>query len=247
MADPTEPRSPLESTLSRRTVLKGAVGVAGLASVPALIAACSGGAASPTAAPPASQPAGSAPAASAPASAGAGGQVTVGDYHTDTQGEKDGIIAVHKAFTDATGITVKDNIVDHSTFQDQITSYLAARRTTCSPGSPGYRMRFFADQGLATAHRRRLGQGRRNYTEGFKAASTGDDGKQYFVPIDYYPWARPLSQERVRGEGLHRPDDLGRAEDPGREDARPTASSRSPSPTTTAGRRWAPSTSSTSA
>ena len=41
MADPNAPRSPLESPLSRRTVLKGVVGVAGLASVPALIAACS--------------------------------------------------------------------------------------------------------------------------------------------------------------------------------------------------------------
>ena len=189
MADPTEPRSPLESTLSRRTVLKGAVGVAGLASVPALIAACSGGAASPTAAPPASQPAGSAPAASAPASAGAGGQVTVGDYHTDTQGEKDGIIAVHKAFTDATGITVKDNIVDHSTFQNQITSYLGGTPDDAFTWFSGYRMRFFANQGLATAIDDVWAKVGGNYTEGYKTASTADDGKVYFVPTGYYPWA----------------------------------------------------------
>ena len=28
-----------------------------------------------------------------------------------------------------------------------------------------------------------------NFTDGFKAASTGDDGKIYLIPTDYYPWA----------------------------------------------------------
>src|SRR6185295_4184715 len=27
------------------------------------------------------------------------------------------------------------------------------------------------------------------YTDAFKASSTGDDGKMYFVPASYYPWA----------------------------------------------------------
>ena len=27
------------------------------------------------------------------------------------------------------------------------------------------------------------------FSDGFKSASTGDDGKQYFVPLSYYPWA----------------------------------------------------------
>ena len=51
-------------------------------------------------------------------------------------------------------------------------------------------MQFFAGQGLAD--RRSTTSGPRstaNFTDGFKVASTGDDGKQYFVPIDYYPWA----------------------------------------------------------
>jgi multiple sugar transport system substrate-binding protein len=187
MADPTAPRSPLESPLSRRTVLKGVVGVAGLASVPALIAACGG---TGTSAAPATQAPASQGAASAPASAGAGGgQVTVGDYHTDTQGEKDGIIAVHKAFTDATGIAVKDNIVDHSTFQNSITSYLGGTPDDAFTWFSGYRMRFFANQGLATAIDDVWAKVGSNYTEGYKTASTADDGKVYFVPTGYYPWA----------------------------------------------------------
>ena len=27
------------------------------------------------------------------------------------------------------------------------------------------------------------------YNDSFKGASTGNDGKQYFVPFYYYPWA----------------------------------------------------------
>ena len=54
----------------------------------------------------------------------------------------------------------------------------------------GYRMQFFAAQGLADADRRRLGQAiGSNYSDAFKKASTGDDGKKYFVPFYNYPWA----------------------------------------------------------
>ena len=50
-------------------------------------------------------------------------------------------------------------------------------------------MRFFAVQGLAVADQRRVGRDRAaTYTDAFKAASTGDDGKQYFIPVYNYPW-----------------------------------------------------------
>jgi multiple sugar transport system substrate-binding protein len=186
MADPTAPRSPLESPLSRRTVLKGVVGVAGLASVPALIAACSTPAASATAAPASSGPTTAPSTAGSPA---AGGTVSVGDYHTDTQGEKDGMVAVHKAFTDKTGIAVKQNIVDHSTFQNSITSYLGGTPDDAFTWFSGYRMRFFAAQGLATPIDDVWAKVGSNYTDGYKTASTGDDGKIYMVPTGYYPWA----------------------------------------------------------
>ncbi len=185
MADPNAPRSPLESPLSRRTVLKGAVGVAGLASVPALIAACSSTGATATAAAPASQGAASQP----PASTGTGGTVKLGDYHTDTQAEKDGMIAVNKAFTDKTGIAVQSNIVKHSDFQDNITLYLGGTPDDAFTWFSGYRMQFFASQGLATAIDDVYAKVASNFTAGFKAASTGADGKIYLVPTDYYPWA----------------------------------------------------------
>ena len=43
--------------------------------------------------------------------------------------------------------------------------------------------------GPADAHQRRLGGDRRSTRpRAFKAASTGDDGNQYFVPVYNYPW-----------------------------------------------------------
>ena len=38
-----------------------------------------------------------------------------------------------------------------------------------------------------------------NFSDAFKTASTGDDGKQYFVPIYNYPWVGHLPEEPLRG------------------------------------------------
>ena len=49
-------------------------------------------------------------------------------------------------------------------------------------------MRFFAEQGLV-ADISDVWADSAGISDSFKQASTGDDGKQYFVPVDYYPWA----------------------------------------------------------
>ena len=49
-------------------------------------------------------------------------------------------------------------------------------------------MRFFADQGLI-GDISDVWEGLTGFNDSFKSASTGDDGKQYFVPFYYYPWA----------------------------------------------------------
>ena len=185
MADPTLPRSPLESPLSRRTVLKGVVGVAGLASVPALIAACGPGAATPTTAPASTGPT-TAPA-SAPASAAAGGSLTLGSNLSDAVPKK-ALQDIVDAFTKSTSITVKINTVDHTTFQDQLSSYLQATPEDVFTWFSGYRMRFFAGQGLATDISDVWAKVGSKYTDAFKVASTGDDTKQYFVPFVTYAW-----------------------------------------------------------
>ena len=89
-------------------------------------------------------------------------------------------------------------------------------RTTSSPGSPA--------TGCGSSPRRAWpatsatsGASRRNFTDSFKKASTGDDGKQYFVPFYNYPWA-VFYRKSVFGRRLRGPDDAGRAQDARRPD-----------------------------
>ena len=179
--------------VTRRTVLKGMAGVAGLVSVPAIIAACSTSGSSASAAPP-SAAASAAPPASAPAGGSAApsgstvGQVSIGSYHTDP-GEPEGQKAVDAAFTAATQIAVKENIVDHTTFQNQISNYLGGTPDTAYTWFSGFRMKFFAKQGLSMPIDDLWAKVKDNFAEGFQQAVVGDDGKVYGIPVDYYPWA----------------------------------------------------------
>ena len=183
MADPIR-----VDALSRRTVLKGLAGAAGLVSIPAIMAACSTPAASTGAsAPPAATSAASAPAASAGAST-AVGSLSVGSYNSDP-GPKKGMEDIDAAFQGETGITVALNTVDHNTFQDQITNYLGATPDTVYTWFSGFRMKFFADQGFNTAIDDVWEKVKGNFTAGFANAVVGNDSKVYGIPVDYYPWA----------------------------------------------------------
>ena len=79
------------------------------------------------------------------------------------------------------------NFVDHNSFQDNITSYLQQPDDVFT-WFAGYRMRFFAEKGLA-GDISSVWDNLPDFTEGFKTAATGNDGKQYLVPTSYYPWA----------------------------------------------------------
>lgn len=188
MANREAPRPQADSItgnhlLTRRQILGGMAGVAGLAAVPSLLAACSGGA-SPSAGGQSSAPGG----ASSPPASSVGGSITLGSNYSDAvpKGVLQGIV---DTFTQESGITVKINTVDHGTFQDQISSYLQATPDDVFTWFSGFRMRFFAAQGLATDVSDVWAKVGGNYSEAFKVGSTGDDDKQYFIPIYNYPWA----------------------------------------------------------
>ena len=176
-------------SVSRRTVLKGMAGAAGLVSIPAIIAACGSSAA--TTAPSEAAPSAAAPSAAAPSEAApsvAAGSITLGSNYSDPVPK--GVLAgIVDTFTQQTGITVKINTVDHGTFQDQISSYLQGTPDDVFTWFSGFRMRFFAAQGLATDISDVWSKAGSNYSDAFKVGSTGDDGKQYFIPIYNYPWA----------------------------------------------------------
>ncbi|MFL5646244.1 MAG: ABC transporter substrate-binding protein, partial [Chloroflexota bacterium] len=186
MAEPTR-----MDAVSRRTVLKGLAGAAGLVSIPAIIAACSssGSSTAPSAAAPSAAASAAAPSAAASAAASAAtGSVTFGSNYSNKDTDTKAMQAVVDAFTAKTGIAVKVNTVDHNTFQDQISPYLQGTPDDVFTWFAGYRMRFFADQGLATDLTDLWGKIGGNFSEAFKASSTGNDGKQYFVPFYNYPW-----------------------------------------------------------
>ena len=193
MANPMTPQrsSPPETAktgLSRRDVLKGMAAVAGTAGIASFLAACgSSGTATPTPAAATSTPGAATPTPPA-ASATAGGYVTLGSNHSDAS-EAKGMAAIDTAFTTATGIATKLNTVDHDTFQNQLTPYLKGTPQDVFTWFSGFRMRFFAAQGLVTPIDDVWASVKSNYTSAFATAVTGDDGKVYGVPVDYYPWA----------------------------------------------------------
>ncbi len=162
------PQSVAATRFGRRSLVKGALG-AGL-SLP-LLAACGG-----------SDDGGS-------GDGGGSGSKTV-SFGSNASDEvpKASMKAITDAFTAKSGITVETNTVDHNTFQENINNYLQGRPDDVFTWFAGYRMRFFAGQGLA-GDVTDVWDGLTGFTDGFKNASTGDDGKQYFVPFSYYPWA----------------------------------------------------------
>ena len=87
----------------------------------------------------------------------------------------------------ATGIDTVINTIDHNTYQENFNTYIQQPDDVVS-WFAGYRMRAFASKGV-------LGDisdvwaGLDGMSAGFKSASSGLDGKQYFVPFYFYPWA----------------------------------------------------------
>jgi multiple sugar transport system substrate-binding protein len=166
---PEKPKSPLLEGLpeiSRRQLLKGAGAAAGFAAFPALLAACGGD-----------------------EGGGEGSLLTIGSNASDEL-TKNAYGEAFNKFAEESGYEVAINTVDHNTFQQQINTYLQGQPDDVFTWFAGFRMRFFAEKGLATPFSDVWEESlNANYSEAFKLASTGNDGEQYFVPFIFYPWA----------------------------------------------------------
>ncbi len=160
--------------VSRRRLLQGALGVGTLLAAPGLLAACSSS---------------NSPGTSASGGAGAAtGSVGLGSNQSDAV-PKAAVQAVADAFQKAnSGLTVKVNTVNHEAFQENINNYLQGSPDDVFTWFSGYRMRFFASKGLV-GDVSDVWPNLAGMSDPLKKASTGDDGKQYFVPSTYYPWA----------------------------------------------------------
>ena len=119
--------------MSRRTLLRGALGAGALLATPPLLASCSSSGGSGGGA----------------TGGGGGGTVTLGSNQSDAV-PKAGVQSVMDAFAKAnSGLTVKINTIDHNTFQENINTYLQGQPDDVWTWFSGYRMRFFASKDLA--------------------------------------------------------------------------------------------------
>ena len=115
------------------------------------------------------------------------------------------------AFDKSSGKTVTINTVPHNDFQNNINSYLQGSPDDAFTWFAGYRMRYYAAKGLV---RRSTMCGRRSAATsatGIAKASTGDDGKKYFVPNYNYPWGFLYRKSVWQSKGYSEPatfDDL---------------------------------------
>lgn len=145
--------------MSRRTLLRGAALGAGAVALPSLLAACDSG------------PSG----------------VSLGSNASDAVPKK-AFAAAFAAYEKKSKKTVKVNTVNHENFQENINRYLQGTPDDVFMWFAGNRMQYFAQKGLL-ADISDLWQHFGGFSDALKKQSTGADGKQYFVPYYYYPWA----------------------------------------------------------
>lgn len=110
------------------------------------------------------------------------GAVTFGSNYSDEKPK-----AAMAAAIATTGLDVSINTVDHNTYQENFNTYIQQPDDVVC-WFAGYRMRAFASKGVV-GDVSDVWAGLEGFGDGFKSASSGLDGKQYFVPFYFYPWA----------------------------------------------------------
>ncbi|MEU6762291.1 ABC transporter substrate-binding protein [Streptomyces sp. NPDC046853] len=148
--------------MSRRNVLRGAAAGAGAVTLPALLTACGDG------------------------PGGNKDEVTMGSNSSDAVPKK-AFATAFDAYEKKSGKTVKVNTTEHNEFQQNITRYLQGTPDDVFMWFAGYRMQYFAEKGLLIE----IGdvwKDFKGFSDALREQST-HEGKQYFVPYYYYPWA----------------------------------------------------------
>ncbi len=162
--------------LHRRSVLKGAAAVGGVAAFGALAAACGSDDDETSAG------SGDGDGAAAAAS----GTVRVGSNYSDAK-PNEALKAVLDGFPNK-DVTIELNEVDHTTYQEQIVAYMQDPPDDVAPWFASFRLVPLASTGLLLDLSDVWTDSLDSVlSEGFKGASTYD-GKQYLVPWTFYSW-----------------------------------------------------------
>jgi multiple sugar transport system substrate-binding protein len=150
--------------LSRRRFVGGVAGIAALAAVGGIGQACS----------PRVDPTADAP------------RLTLGSHYADEVPRR-AMQAVVDGFTQRTGIQVAVNTVAPGPYQERIAAYLQGTPDDVFTWFGGNRMRFFAERELVSDISDVWAE-LPDQSDAARRASTGNDGRQYFVPFITYPW-----------------------------------------------------------
>ncbi len=182
--------------ITRREVLKrgvlGAAGLAGLTVLPAVIAACGKSATpSPAATPPPPTPATPPPQTPTPTPAdflarNLAGGLTVGNALYTNPAQIKGLAAVDAAFESVTGLALTVDLIGPGTYADPFSPFLLAQSDAFF-WFPGFRTRSLAAANLAPMQDV-WALASANVPAGMAQAVTGDDGKVFGIPINFYPW-----------------------------------------------------------
>jgi multiple sugar transport system substrate-binding protein len=156
--------------MSRRRLLKGAGAVAGAGLAAPLLAAC-----------------GDDKQSSGGSSGSATGPITFGSNYSD-EAPKAAFASLTQQATAKTSVQVTVNTTDHNTFQNNISNYLQGTPDSLATWFAGYRLQFFAAQGLLTPIDDVWDKIGGNFNDAAKNLSKGLDGHYYLVPIYNYPW-----------------------------------------------------------
>jgi multiple sugar transport system substrate-binding protein len=174
-----------QNGVSRRTLIKGAaLGGIGIAGGATVLSSCGS-------------------KASGPMSFGAR---TVDESPTK---QLKGLVA---AYEKKSGNKVTYNATESNAFQNNLSQYLQGTPDDAFQWMAGYRMQFFAEQGLLEDISDVWKDLEDQYDNSYKIASTGLDGKQYFVPQSWYPWGLHYRKSMVKELGLD-PENIGNFDD----------------------------------
>ncbi|MFH8345293.1 ABC transporter substrate-binding protein [Streptomyces sp. NPDC018045] len=163
----------------RRSLLRGMAAGAGAVALPSLLTACGDG---------------------------PGDGVSLGSNASDAVPKRAYADAV-AAYEKKSRKTVKVNTVNHENFQENINRYLQGTPDDVFTWFAGYRMQYFARKGLL-ADISDLWRKFDGFSDAVKKQSTGEDGKQYFVPYYYYPWAVFHRKSVFRTRGYEIPENF---------------------------------------
>jgi multiple sugar transport system substrate-binding protein len=108
------------------------------------------------------------------------------------------------AAIEATGVPTTINTVDHNTYQENFNTYIQQPDDVMC-WFPGYRLRAFTSKGLVGDISDLWEESFDGFSDVFREICSGLDGKQYFVPFYYYPWAMQYRKSFFEENGYEIP------------------------------------------